>query len=281
MPLSKFLDPRNDYSFKKIFGTEKNKDIIIHFINDILGFKGEQRIESVEFLKTFQDPDVASRKQSIVDLLCKDQKGRMLVVEMQIARTKGFAKRAQYYAAKAYISQMKRGEAYEDLKEVIFIAITDFVMFEGKEDYKSDHVILDKKTSEQDLKDFSFTFLELPKFNKSKDELENLVEKWTYFFKHADETKEEDLEAIIGQDFILQRAYDELNRFGWSEEELLTYEQNEKRIQDNKAALDYQLEKGRQEERLLIARNLLTQGLSRDQVCQVTGLTPPELKTLL
>ena len=182
MTMSKFLDPKNDYAFKRIFGSEKNKDILIHFINDMLGFSDDSKIEQVSFLKTNQDPEIASQKQSILDVLCTDPTGRQYIVEMQVVQTTGFEKRAQYYAAKAYSRQLNEGEKYRELKEVIFLAITDFVMFPDKEEYKSDHVVLDKKTYEHDLKDFYFVFLELPKFKKGINELHTMIEKWAYFF---------------------------------------------------------------------------------------------------
>ncbi|WP_246432722.1 Rpn family recombination-promoting nuclease/putative transposase, partial [Wolbachia endosymbiont of Drosophila auraria] len=82
MALSKFLDVRNDVAFKKIFGTEKNKDILIHFLNDIIGFTGKNQIKDIEFLSTIQDPDIAAKKQSIVDVLCRDENGMQVIVEM-------------------------------------------------------------------------------------------------------------------------------------------------------------------------------------------------------
>ena len=127
--LSKFLDPKNDIAFRKVFGTEKNKDILIHFLNDMLVFKEKEPIVDVTFLKTVQDPDIAAQKTSIVDILAKDESGNQYIIEMQVAKEKGFVQRAQYYAAKAYISQANIGGKYHDLKEVIFIAIADFVMF--------------------------------------------------------------------------------------------------------------------------------------------------------
>ena len=226
--LTKFLDPKNDVAFKKIFGTEKNKDILIHFLNDMLTFKEKASIKEVAFLKTIQDPETAAKKTSIVDILCKDEKGNQYIVEMQVAKEKGFEKRAQYYASKAYIFQVHVGGEYHDLKEVIFLAISDFIMFPKKETFKSDHITLDKDNYEHDLQDFSFTFLELPKFHKDIEELSDIVEKWAYFFKHAEKTSEEDLKKIIGHDQIIEKAYDELNRFSWNEEELLTYDQAEK-----------------------------------------------------
>jgi predicted transposase/invertase (TIGR01784 family) len=153
--LSKFLDPKNDVAFKKIFGSEKNKNILIHFLNDMLTFKDCGRIKDVTFLKNTQDPETAAKKTSIVDILCKDEKGNIYIVEMRVAKEKGFEKRAQYYASKAYISQAHVGGKYQDLKEVIFLAISDFVIFPNKNSYKSDHVILDKTSHENDLKNFS------------------------------------------------------------------------------------------------------------------------------
>ena len=226
--LSKFLDPKNDIAFKKVFGTERNKDILIHFLNDMLTFQERGHIVEVSFLKTNQDPETAAHKTSIVDILCKDQHGNIYIVEMQVAKEKGFEKRAQYYASKAYISQAHEGGKYYALKEIIFLAISDFIMFPNKKAYKSDHVILDKESHENDLKDFSFTFLELPKFEKEINQLNNMVDKWSYFFKHAEDTSEKDLQKLIGHDQIIERAFEELNRFSWNETELLTYDQAEK-----------------------------------------------------
>lgn len=226
MALSKFLNPKNDVAFKKIFGTEKNKGILIRFINDILGFEGQNQIEDVEFLSPIQDPEIAAKKQSIVDVLCKDGKGVSYIIEMQVAPVKGFEKRAQYYAAKAYAGQLNRGDnRYGKLKEVIFIAIADCVLFSDKEEYKSDHVILDKNSYEHDLKDFYFTFIELPKYKKAKgSKLDNSLEQWCRFFKYADETTEEELALIIGSDAVIKQAYEAINQFNWTESELMAYE---------------------------------------------------------
>src|SRR4029079_10400402 len=155
---SKYLDPKNDVAFKKIFGTEKNKDILIHFLNDMLTFKEKSPIREVTFLQPVQNPDIASKKTSIVDILCSDEKGNKYIVEMQVAKEKGFEKRAQYYASKAYVSQMAENGKYEDLKEVIFLAITDFIMFPDRKSYKCEHVILDREDHNHHLRDLSFTF---------------------------------------------------------------------------------------------------------------------------
>ncbi len=116
MALSKFLDPKNNFAFRRIFGTEKNKDILIHFLNDVLGLTGEAEIKDVQFLSPIRNPEIATKKESIVDVLCRDSKGIQTIVEMQVARTTGFEKRAQYYAAGAYFSQAGVGDQYQNLK---------------------------------------------------------------------------------------------------------------------------------------------------------------------
>ena len=291
--LTKFLDPKNDFAFKKIFGTEKNKDILIHFLNDMLTFKDRALIQDVTFLKTIQDPETASKKTSIVDILCKDENDNRYIVEMQVAKEKGFEKRAQYYASKAYISQAHAGGEYHNLKEVIFLAIAEFVMFPKKKQWKSEYVILDKDSYEHDLKDFSFTFLELSKFQKSIDELSTISDKWMYFFKNAEETTESDLEKLVGKDMIIERAYDELDRFHWNEEELLTYDQAEKYEGAYIASMAQKydeglekgreegLEKGKRERELEIAKSLLLQGVDIDIIASTTQLSQQDIKKLL
>lgn len=200
---------------------------------------------------------------------------------MQIANEKGFEKRAQFYAAKAYSSQLYVNGKYHELKEVIFLAISNFKMFPKKKAYKSDHVILDKETHENDLKDFSFTFLELPKFKKKIDELSGIAEKWAYFFKHAEETSEKDLHKLIGSDHIIERAYQELDRFSWNEEELRTYEQSEKWLETYLASMEYKFDegvaKGKAEgERialLKVAQRMVEEGIAIESIATITGLS--------
>ncbi|WP_339047307.1 Rpn family recombination-promoting nuclease/putative transposase [Candidatus Mesenet endosymbiont of Phosphuga atrata] len=301
MALSKFLDARNDIAFKRIFGTEKNKDILIHFLNDILGFTGLGAILEVEFLTTVLDPEIASKKQSIVDILCKDSQGLRYIVEMQFTKTKGFEKRAQYYAAKAYSGQADQGDEYHNLKEIIFIAVADCIIFPDKAEYKSNHVILDKDSFEHDLKDFYFVFIELPKFKKTKeDQLDNVVEKWCYFFKYAAETREEDLDKIVGSDVIIKRAYEEMNKFNWSEEELLAYEQRKKRLMDEIAALAEKFDEGLKvgheqgiqigqekgiqigtlQGKIEVAKTMLANNVDVNTIVKFTGLSLDEIKKL-
>ena len=302
--VSKFLDPKNDVAFKKIFGTEKNKNILIHFINDMLCSSKQTKrkpVVDITFLKTNQDPDIAAHKTSIVDVLCRDTEGVNYIVEMQVAKEKGFEKRAQFYAAKTYSSQLLVAGKYYDLKEVIFLAISDKILFPDKKGHKSTHTLRDEETNEQDLKGFSFTFLELEKFHKTIDELKTIQEKWLYFFKHAEETSAEDLEKIIGKDLAIGQAYTALESYSWSEEDLRTYEQWEKYEGAYIASMDQKydegeakglvkgeavglakgeavgLAKGEAKAKIEMAGELLKEGMSIESVCKITKLSKQDL----
>ncbi|UJQ21328.1 Rpn family recombination-promoting nuclease/putative transposase [Wolbachia endosymbiont of Delia radicum] len=289
MALSKFLDPCNDLCFKKIFGTEKNKNILIHFLNDILGFTEINAIQEVEFLSTIMDPEVASDKQSIVDVLCKDSIGNRFVIEMQLARDKGFEKRAQLYAAKAYSRQLDKSGNYIDLKKVFFIAISNCNLLPEEVDYISTHNIRDIKTNGHYLKDFQFIFIELPKFSKSKvEQLESTVERWCFFFKYAEETTEEDLKEIAEKAPIIKLAYDELDKFRWNEKDLVAYEERIMDLRKKEAILEYRLdlaeekgrEEGRKEREIEVTKAMLANNVDVNTIVKFTGLSISEIEEL-
>jgi len=289
MYVSKFLDPKNDVAFKKIFGTEKNKDILIGFLNDLIFAPSmHSHIDDVEFLPTIQDPEIAASKTSIVDVLCKDNNGVSYIIEMQVSRDKSFAKRAQYYAAKAYSSQMKRGDKYEDLKAIVFLAITDFVMFPEKKDGLSCHIILDKTTYEHDLQDFSFTFMELPKYNQDKNNLQTDVEKWAYYFKSTDDLREDEVSEIFRKNNMIKRAYQEVDRFNWDKIELISYEGSLKKQRDYLSFMEQKYEdgmvkgkiEGEKSKAIDMARKLLESGVSDEIILSTSGLSKSDLDNL-
>ena len=292
MEITRYLDPRNDIAFKKIFGSEQNKDVLIHFLNDILGKQGKEQIEQLTFLNTTQPPAIAAQKRSILDVLCTDAQGIMFIVEMQVAKVRGFEKRAQYYAAKAYCDQAREGDEYANLKEIIFLAIVDFIMFPDKEGYKSEHVVLDKETHDHHLKDFSFTFLELPKFTKERvEDLTTYEEKWCYFFKHSNNA--EDMSRMIANsDHVIQKAYNVLLSHNWSNQELVDYEAVTKANKDA-VARDAQVreegkeegrvegeEKGRIEANEAVARKMLVKKQTIADIMEITGLSEEQIRNL-
>lgn len=278
--LTRYLDPKNALAFKRIFGSEQNKDILIHFLNDIL--ERHHLIEGVTFLKTVQDREVAPHRVSLVDVLCQDQKGNKFVIEMQLPQHERFDKRALYYASKAYSEHRK--------ENVYFLAITNFLSFPHERTWFS-KIKLDNLEAQ-------VFFLQLSLFKKGKDDLKSMSvkEKWAYFFKYANEINDRELEELIGKDLIIHRAFQELDRFNWSEAELNTYDSIEmKQFADagvRAAAFDMGfakgfaesyaegIEEGEKKKSLEIAKKLLANCLAVSQVSQITGLSEEDIEAL-
>jgi predicted transposase/invertase (TIGR01784 family) len=307
MPIERFLNPKNDYAFKQIFGIEKNRDILTAFLNGILSLEANERVIDVTLLKTSQDREISAYRRSIVDVLCRDQNNVQFIVEMQIDWHKGFEKRAQFYAARAYSRQRieedenhKKMAIYAKLKGVIFIAISDFILFPEKKEWVSEHRITDTATYENDLKDFRFLFMELPKFKKTLSELTNITEKWAYFFKHAEHTSLSEMEQLIGENVELKRAFQVIDQATWTEAQLLEYEDIEKEIMDAMAIEEAKLEraeakgreggreegeaigidKGKIERNIEVAKNLLLANVSVDIISSSTCLSVLEIEKL-
>ena len=248
--IGKYLNPKNDFVFKRLFGQEKNKDLLITMLNFVLKNKFHKNIVSVKFLPTIFDPDAKAQKQSIVDVLCKDQDGCRYIVEMQVAAQDGFQKRAQYYAAKAYTNQLNKGGKYEDLKEVIFLAFCDFDIFPEDKHYKSVNNMTDDKDGKIKLKDFSFVFINLPKFEKQRKKKPSqlsLEEKFYHFLYHGEEMSPKELKEFAQKDLFILQAAQEVDGSNWSEEEYNTYESALKSERDAVAIIDAAKKEGKKE----------------------------------
>ena len=183
-----FADPKTDFVFQHIFGTEDHKPALIGFLNDILGLEGEHRLGSVSFLPPEQRPKVAELKYSIVDVKCVDARGTSYVVEMQVLNVEAFEKRVVYNVAKAYTNQLDLGEKYPRLNDVIGISICDFELWPRKDGFAvpmlSRWRMQEQATGTVGLPQLQFVFLELPKYDGAREPVTS-VEKWAYFFREA------------------------------------------------------------------------------------------------
>ncbi|UZW39228.1 Rpn family recombination-promoting nuclease/putative transposase [Rickettsia conorii subsp. heilongjiangensis] len=179
---------------------------------------------------------------------------------------------------------IKKMAVYAKLRGVIFLAIADFILLPDKKDWRSDHRLLDTKTYENDLQDFYFIFLELEKFNKELYQLENLQEKWAYFFKHAHESTLDEMENLIGHDFIIKKAFYALDQASWSEKELNTYEKMIKTEMDNLAIEEQKImdaeAKGEARQKISIVKKMLAKNKPLDKIINFTGLTEKEIEQL-
>ena len=130
--LFRSADPKTDFVFQRIFGSEDHKSILLGFLNDLLELDEAHRIRSVSLLPPEQRPKVSELKYSIVDVKCIDVRGTTYVVEMQVLNVEAFEKRVVYNVAKAYTNQLDAGQSYPDLNDVIGISICDFELWPRK-----------------------------------------------------------------------------------------------------------------------------------------------------
>ena len=230
----KFADPKNDVAFRKIFGNEAKKVILISFLNSVLSLEGDRKIIDLEFRNTFQLPRITGLKSSVIDVKVKDQAGTTYIVEMQLSEVSGFDKRVQYYVSKEYASQIEKGDEYSKLTPVVFIGILEFEYFDGH-NYLTRHLILNKETGKNELKDINFNFIELPKFKKELKECKTLTDKWIYFIKNA---KSLDVIPPDVNDEGLKEAYTESDRHNWTKDELDSYDYFLMREQDERGKVE-------------------------------------------
>lgn len=276
-----FLDPTNDLAFKKIFGNENKKYILISFLNSVLHLPPGQQIVEVTLLNPYQAPQLPGAKESILDVRCHDQTHSEYIVEMQVLPQEFFDKRVLYYAAKAYSQQIHSGDHYDRLRPVIFLGIINFE-FTTDPHYLSAHCIHNIETKEHVLQDFHFTFAELPKFNKTESQLHTVEDKWLYFLKYAE--KLTTIPAVIGEAAI-QDAFEIVNKLRWDKESLHLYEMRNIYVQDeiNRVGFGYNkgLIEGQRKSQYQIAYTMLGAGISPENVAKLTGMALSEVNAML
>ncbi|CAK0764946.1 transposase [Azospirillaceae bacterium] len=232
----RFLNPKTDFAFKKIFGSDSSKDILISFLNAILDLSGKNAIDEITIVDPYLAPKIDGMKASYLDVRVKDQWERSYIVEMQILNVDGFEKRVLYNACKTYVGQLEKGEAYADLVEVVAVTITDFIMFPELERVVSRFRMRAEENPLIVHQDLELVFAELPKLVKTVSDLETTIEKWLYFLKHAKEL------SVIPKSLAIEpaivQAFEKANRASWTEEELDAQEKREFWIYDQRTMVD-------------------------------------------
>jgi predicted transposase/invertase (TIGR01784 family) len=268
----KFVDPKNDLAFKKIFGNENKKEILISFLNSVLDFTNEKTIVDVTLNNPCQSPDIKELKETILDIKATNKNGDKFIVEMQKKDLSNFTKRNLYYTSKAYVSQIDKGEEIINLKKVYYIAILNFNMFENK-NYISRHLTISQETTTQNLKDFEFTFIELKKFNTKLENLNTTIDKWVYFINNASSFD------LMPKEFdnikAFKQAFEIANRFTWNKKELEYYDSMDLKQADDKNALQTAEKKAVSK----VAKNLLDI-LDIETIALKTGLSIQEVEDL-
>jgi predicted transposase/invertase (TIGR01784 family) len=275
-----FINPKTDFAFKKIFGSPQSKDILISFLNAIL-YQSKPTIEDLTILDPYQAPRIEGMKNSYLDIKAELTGNRSVIIEMQVLNVLGFEKRVLYNAAKAFSIQLEVGQDYTLLNPVIALTITDFEMFEYSNKVISRYRLKEKDDLTEYSDDIELVFVELPKFKKTLDELEDLSDKWLYFLKSANQLRV--VPSSLDNVSAIHKAFEVARQSGLSREELEILEKREMFLHDSrnairKAAQDGEV-RGKRSAKIEIARSLLNV-LPVETISQTTGLSLSDIEAL-
>lgn len=279
----KYINPFTDYGFKKLFGEIPNKDLLLDFLNELL--KEEQgQIIDLTYLKSEHLSDTEVDRKAIFDIYCENEKGEKFIVELQKAKQNFFKDRTVFYATFPIREQAKRAEWNFELKAVYTIAILDFVFEEDKSEkqkFRYDVKLTDIETKKVFYDKLTFIYLEMPKFNKTIDELETRFDKWLFVLKNLNR-----LNRV--PDKLKEKIFDKLFETAeiakFTPEQVQSYEDSLKYYRDIKNSLDTAREEGKNEgkleEKQRIARKLLKENVDILLISQATGLTVEQIQKL-
>ena len=301
--MAKYLDPKADVTFKKVFGEHKN--LVISLLNALLPLDDGKQVESIEYLPSELVPRTPTSKNTIVDVRCEETGGRKFIVEMQMNWTADFRERVLFNASKAYVRQLDKSEKYNLLQPVYALNFVNKVFEPGMDGYYHYYRMVHAQDSGKVLEGLHLVFVELPKF-KAK----NLTEKkmqvlWLRFLTEIDENAKSAPADLLDNPQTSQ-ALEILEESAYSEAEMLDYDRYWDQVRRDKALMDdldeahakldaantkldaantkldaanAELEKLRQD-KLQTARNLKSMNLTNEQIAAATGLTAEEISTL-
>ncbi len=314
--MSRYINPYTDFGFKKLFGEEANKDLLIDFLNTFLPEK--HQIKVLDFKNQEQLGAADHDRRSIFDIFCENDKGEKFIVEMQKASQAYFKDRSVYYVAHPIQAQGQRGQWNFNLKTVYFIGILDFVYDHGdSEPLLIREVSLKDQHGKEFFEKLKMTYIQMPLFTKQESELTTHQEKWLYFLKNLP-----DLESIpaIMKEKVFKKAFHtaelaampetERDRYEHDLHDYWTYlsslrqakregralgrrqgmkegrekgmkEGREKGMKEGREkGMKEGREKGRAERDTEIARNMKRNGFDMETIVEMTGLAREHIETL-
>ncbi|KZL94068.1 Rpn family recombination-promoting nuclease/putative transposase [Clostridium magnum] len=270
------INPKVDFAFKKLFGSEDNKDLLISFINSVLS--EDEQIKDVELKNPYNLANYKNGKMSILDIKAVDEKGIWYDIEMQIAEQGYYDKRAFYYWAKVYSDQIESGEDFDLLRKTIGINILDF-NYLNEEDFHNVYRVYNQKSKNTFSDMFQMHFIELGKFNKGFKEIKTALDRWIVFLNRAYEINRDKIPSELAEDISIKKAIEKLDIMYLNVEEKEIYENDLKRLRVHKAEIKTAEDKGRKKEKIQIAKNLLYV-LDVETIALKTGLTVGEINNL-
>ena len=290
--MPKYLDPKNDLLFKKVFGEHKN--LCISLLNSLLKFEGDEQIDWIEYDTNELIPEIPALKDTIVDVRCKDKTSRQFIVEMQMNWTKEFQQRVLLNASKAYVRQVDKGAEYELAQPVYSLNLVNDIFEESdemKDVYYHQYKIVNIENTEKQIKGLEFVFIELPKFKPLNQKEQDYFDLWLRFLTEINENIEN-----VSSDLLRNKEISEaikcVEESALSKEELDVYDRVRDAVKVKRTLIRGALRrgeakgeargiaKGKAEEKLEIAKNLKNIGMPTAQISQATGLTQAEIEKL-
>lgn len=280
--MSRYLNPRVDFVFKKIFGD--HPDLLKSFLNSVLPLPHGHKIQFIEYLPSEQIPRIPAFKRTIVDVRCKDENGRIFIVEMQIQWTNAFMQRMLFNTTTAYVKQLETGENYSLLKPVYGLALLDEKFSEDDSMWYHHYKLINVEKPKAEIKDLQLIFIELPKFISSTLQEKKLQVLWLRFMSE------------LGRDQIMQippewlavpeikKAVTLAEEAGFSKGELHAYERYWDAVSTEKTLMsglmDEAMEKGMEKAKIEVAKNLLSKAIDIGVIAETTGITTEFLQQL-
>lgn len=289
----RYLDPKADLTFKKVFG--EHKDLLISLLNALLPLSGDEQVESVEYLPAELVPDLPMGKNSIVDVRCKDLSGRQFIVEMLMIWTPAFQQRVLFNASKAFVRQLRRNRKYELLHPVYSLnLVNETFMNDYPDEFIHNYNIVHELHSDKIIEGLHLTFVELPKFKPQTIAERKMAVLWLRFLTEINE------DTTVVPDELLQnpetsKALKEVEESAYTEDEMDAYEDFWDKLGAERLFIDSNSisrkkgreegrkegrEEGRKEERVNMARKMLAMGMDKQTITKVTGLSEDELDKL-
>lgn len=271
--MAKYINPYTDFGFKKLFGEEANKDLLIDFLNELL--PSYHQIADLSFKNVEQLPDLPMERKAIFDIHCKAESGEHFVVEMQKAKINFFKDRSLFYLTFPIREQAKRGEWDFRLTPIYMIAVLDFEYDEEEERRKFlRHVQLKDQDCDVFYDKLHFKFIQMPLFTKEEHELETHFDKWIYFLKKLETF--DDIPKIL-QEPIFEKAFKIAEVANMTPEQRDEYEQSRLSYLEVKEAVNTAEMDGRKKREYEIAKEMKDAGEPKDKIKKYTGLTDKEI----
>lgn len=285
----KYLDPKADLTFKRVFG--EHPDLVMSLLNALLPLSSEQEITDIEYLPSEMVPENPLRKNSIVDVRCKDKAGRQFIVEMQMIWSPEFKQRVLFNASKAYVRQMNVGEQYELLQPVYSLNLVNEIFEPELEGYYHHYQMIHVENSDKVINGLQLIFVELPKFTPHTYSEKKMQVLWLRYLTEINERTREVPEELMSNPEV-KKAVNALEVSAFTDAQLAGYEKfwdiisvektlyNSAERKGMAAGMAQGMAQGKEEERHFIALNLKRQGIPYELISQCTGLSVKEIELL-